>query len=82
MSPGSSLLDVLRTRSVLSAPEVVRLLNLLAPVADHATRRRLQHVDLTLLGIHLTYRLIYGERDPTRSFAAPPNSLGTSGGEG
>src|SRR5271165_5280465 len=53
---GSSLLDVLRTRSVLSAPEVVRLLNLLAPLADFATRRRLQHVDLTLLGIHLTCR--------------------------
>ena len=53
---GSSLLDVLRTRSVLSAPEVVRLLNLLAPLADFATRRRLQHVDLTLLGIHLICR--------------------------
>src|SRR5271157_374984 len=53
---GSSLLDVLRARSVLSAPEVVRLLNLLAPLADFASRRRLQHVDLTLLGIHLTCR--------------------------
>src|SRR5580704_4105191 len=53
---GSSLLDVLRTRSVLSAPEVVRLLNLLAPLADFATRRRLQHVDLTLLGIDLICR--------------------------
>src|SRR5271166_621549 len=53
---GSSLLDLLRTRSVFSAPEVVRLLNLLAPLADFATRRRLQHVDLTLSGIHLNYR--------------------------
>ncbi len=53
---GPSLLDVLRARSVLSAPEVVRLLSLLAPVADHASAHRLQHVDLTLLGIHLAYR--------------------------
>src|SRR3984893_855003 len=34
---GLSLLDVLRARSVLSGPEVVRLLNLLAPLADHAS---------------------------------------------
>ena len=53
---GPSLLDVLRTRSVLSAPEVARLLSLLAPLADHASGRRLQHVDLTLVGIHLTCR--------------------------
>ena len=53
---GSSLLDVLRTRSVLSAPEVVRLLSLLAPLADFASGRRLRHVDLTLLGIHLICR--------------------------
>jgi serine/threonine protein kinase/tetratricopeptide (TPR) repeat protein/chaperone required for assembly of F1-ATPase len=57
---GSSLLDVLRARSVLSAPEVVRLLSLLAPVADHAIGRRLQHVDLTLPGIHLTHRASTG----------------------
>jgi len=57
---GPSLLDVLRTRSVLSAPEVVRLLSLLAPLADHASGRRLQHVDLTLSGIHLTYRASSG----------------------
>src|ERR1700730_9574879 len=53
---GPSLLDVLRARSVLSAPEVVRLLSLLAPLADHASGHRLQHVDLTLGGIHLTCR--------------------------
>jgi serine/threonine protein kinase/TPR repeat protein len=53
---GPSLLDVLRARSVLSAPEVVRLLSLLAPLADHAGGHQLQHLDLTLSGIHLTYR--------------------------
>ena len=53
---GLSLLDVLRARSVLSGPEVVRLLNLLAPLADHASSHRLQHVDLTLVGIHLACR--------------------------
>jgi serine/threonine protein kinase len=51
---GPSLLDVIRTRSVLSAPEVLRLLRVLAPLADHASGHRLQHVDLTLSGIHLT----------------------------
>ena len=35
------------------APEVLRLLNLLAPLADHATKCGLQHLDLTLSGIHL-----------------------------
>ncbi len=35
---GPSLLDLLRARSALSAPEVVRLLSLLAPLADHASR--------------------------------------------
>jgi serine/threonine protein kinase len=49
---GPSLLDLLRSRSVLSAPEVVRLINLLAPLADHANAKRLEHVELTLLGIH------------------------------
>src|SRR5271165_185524 len=53
---GLSLLDVLRARSVLSGPEVVRLLNLLAPLADHASSHQLQHVDLTLVGIHLACR--------------------------
>src|SRR5271166_4671863 len=53
---GLSLLDILRARSVLSGPEVVRLLNLLAPLADHASGHRLQHVDLTLAGIHLACR--------------------------
>ena len=53
---GPSLLDLLRSRSVLSAPEVVRLLSLLAPLADHASANRLEHVDLTLLGIHFVNR--------------------------
>jgi serine/threonine protein kinase/TPR repeat protein len=53
---GLSLLDLLRTRGVLTAPEVGRLLNLLAPVADHARQQQLQHVDLTLSGIHLVSR--------------------------
>jgi serine/threonine protein kinase/TPR repeat protein len=51
---GPSLLDLIRTRSVLSAPEVLRLLRLLAPLVDHATNYQLQHLDLTLVGIHLT----------------------------
>jgi serine/threonine protein kinase/TPR repeat protein/chaperone required for assembly of F1-ATPase len=50
---GPSLLEVLRTRSVLTASEVVRLINLLAPLADHASSRRLRYVDFTLSGIHL-----------------------------
>jgi TPR repeat protein/tRNA A-37 threonylcarbamoyl transferase component Bud32 len=48
---GPSLLDLLRSRSVLSAPEVVRLLNLLAPLADHARAHQLEYVDFTLQGI-------------------------------
>ena len=48
---GPSLLDLLRSRSVLSAPEVVRLLNLLAPLADHARAHHLEHIDFTLQGI-------------------------------
>jgi serine/threonine protein kinase/TPR repeat protein/chaperone required for assembly of F1-ATPase len=54
---GPSMLDILRARSVLTAPEVVRLVSLLAPLADHASRHRLQHIDMTLLGIHLTDRV-------------------------
>jgi serine/threonine protein kinase/TPR repeat protein len=49
---GPSLLDLLRSRSVLSAPEVVRLLSLLAPLADYASAKQLEHIDLTLQGIH------------------------------
>ena len=79
---GPSLLDVLRARSVLSAPEVVRLLSLLAPLADHASSHRLQHVDLTLLGIHLTYRAPTGSGIQPDLLHAPPHRLGTSGGEG
>jgi serine/threonine protein kinase/TPR repeat protein/chaperone required for assembly of F1-ATPase len=53
---GTPLLDLLRRRGVLTAPEVARLLNLLAPVADHAARGSLQHLDLALSGIHLLER--------------------------
>jgi len=51
---GPSLLEVLRCRSALSAPEVVRLVNGLAPLVDHARAHQLEHVELTLPGIHLT----------------------------
>jgi len=44
--PGPSMLDILRTRSVLTAVDgSLRLVSLLAPVADHASRHRFQHVD-------------------------------------
>ena len=49
---GPSLLDILRARSILTAPEVVRLVSLLAPLVDHANRHRLQHIDIRLPGIH------------------------------
>jgi serine/threonine protein kinase len=51
---GPSLLEVLRCRGALSAPEVVRLVNGLAPLVDHARAHWLEHVEFTLLGIHLT----------------------------
>jgi serine/threonine protein kinase len=53
---GPSLLDLLRSRSVLIAPEVVRLVNLLARLADHARAHQLEHVDLTLSGVHFIDR--------------------------
>jgi hypothetical protein len=53
---GASLRDFLRSRGVFTAPEVVRLVSLLAPLADHASANGLKHVDLTLLGIHLAGR--------------------------
>ena len=53
---GVSLLDLLRRRGALTAREVARLLNLLAPLADHASRCGLHHVDLALAGIHLVQR--------------------------
>ena len=58
---GTSLLELLRRRGALTAPEVSRLLSLLAPVADHANRCGLKHVELTLSGIYLV------ERPSTRS---------------
>jgi len=48
---GQSLLEILRVRSLFGALEVVRLINLLAPLADHANAHRLRHLDLTLRGI-------------------------------
>src|SRR3984893_7160701 len=54
---GTSLLDLLRRRGALTAPEVARLLSLLAPLADHSSRCGLQHVDLTLSGVHLLERV-------------------------
>jgi hypothetical protein len=58
---GLSLLDLLRSRRVFSAPEVMRLLSRLAPLADHASAHLLEYVDLTLLGIHLVGTLTEGE---------------------
>jgi serine/threonine protein kinase/TPR repeat protein len=51
---GPALVEILRARSVLTLPEVLLLLKLLAPVADHAHANRLQQVDLTVSGVHLT----------------------------
>jgi serine/threonine protein kinase/TPR repeat protein len=53
---GIPLLDLLRVRGSLGASEVMRLLNLLAPVADYAARSGLNHLDLTLSGIYLVER--------------------------
>jgi TPR repeat protein len=53
---GPSLLDLLRSRSVLIAPEVLRLLSLLARLADHARAHQLEYVDLSLSGIHFVDR--------------------------
>jgi TPR repeat protein/tRNA A-37 threonylcarbamoyl transferase component Bud32 len=52
---GPTLLDILRARSTLTAHEVIRLLDQLAPLADHATQKNLKMVDMTLTGIQLTY---------------------------
>jgi len=51
---GPSLLEVLRCRGTLQAPEVFRLVSRLAPLVDHARIHGLEQVELTLLGIHLT----------------------------
>jgi len=58
---GPSLLDILRVRSVFSAPEVVRVLGLLAPIADHARINGQQYVDFTLSGVQLTYPGLSGD---------------------
>ena len=52
---GPSLREILRARSTLPAAELLRLLEQLAPLADHATQKNLQTVDLTLSGVQLTY---------------------------
>ena len=52
---GPSLLEILRARRALTAPEVIKLLDNLAPLADHATQKNLQTVDFTLSGVQLTY---------------------------
>jgi serine/threonine protein kinase/TPR repeat protein len=52
---GPSLLEILRARSTLTGPEVIKLLDQLAPLADHATQKNLQTVDLTLSGVQLSY---------------------------
>ena len=52
---GPSLLEILRARSTMTAPEVIKLLDQLAPLADHATQKNLQTVDFTLNGVQLTY---------------------------
>jgi serine/threonine protein kinase/TPR repeat protein len=52
---GPTLLEILRARSALTGPEVVKLLEQLAPLSDHATQKDLQTVDLTLSGVQLTY---------------------------
>jgi len=57
---GLTVLDILRARSVLEASEVVRLISLLAPLADHAKRQQLQYLNLTLSGIHLNDRFSTG----------------------
>jgi hypothetical protein len=53
---GLSLLELLRSRSVLKVPEVMCLLSLLAPPADHARQCRLPYVDFTLRGVRLIGR--------------------------
>jgi serine/threonine protein kinase len=68
---GPSLLDVLRCRGALSAPEVVRLVNCLAPLVDHARAHRLEHVELTLPGIHLTDPGATGSETQTANLRQP-----------
>jgi serine/threonine protein kinase/TPR repeat protein len=51
---GPPLMEILRARSALTLAEALLLLKLLAPVADHARVNRLQQVDLTISGVHLT----------------------------
>ena len=73
---GSMLRDLLRARGIFSAAEVVRLISLLAPLADHATANHLEYVDFSLFGIHRVAReptAVGSVRDPL------PESLVLSG---
>ena len=60
---GPSLLEILRARSFLSPPETWLLLNLLAPVADHAQSNELQQVDIALSGVQLISAATDGNLD-------------------
>jgi hypothetical protein len=77
----TSLLEVLRSRGALSAPEVVRLVNRLAPLVDHARAHGLEHVELTLLGIHLTDSGLKRERDPIDPFTAAADGVARAGAQ-
>jgi serine/threonine protein kinase/TPR repeat protein len=68
---GISLLDLLRRRSELTAPEVSRLLDLLAPLADHANRCGLKHVDIALSGIHLVDKTSTQSGSPVEVLSRP-----------
>ncbi|MBV9105154.1 MAG: protein kinase [Verrucomicrobia bacterium] len=50
---GPALVEILRARGALSVPEALRMLKLLAPVADHAQANKLQQLALTIFGVHL-----------------------------
>jgi serine/threonine protein kinase/TPR repeat protein len=65
---GSILRDLLRARGVFSAPEVARLISLLAPLADHANAHHLEYVDFSLFGIHRV------AREPTATGSMPDTS--------
>ena len=68
---GASLLDLLRARGALTAPELIRLLGLLAPVADHASKHGLRHVDFTLSGIHFVSRQSGDEQSQSQVLRRP-----------
>jgi serine/threonine protein kinase/TPR repeat protein len=51
---GPALVEILRTRKVVTPAEALLLLKLLAPVADHAHANKLLQVALTVSGVHVT----------------------------